>query len=91
MSFSSITYYDRVTLRPLNELGTLHEPDFTLQVVPGYEADADNDLISEDAPLGRAVLSHRSGDLLRVQVQGRSLSMRILSVEKLARPPLVMA
>ncbi|HEY1051402.1 MAG TPA: GreA/GreB family elongation factor [Prosthecobacter sp.] len=90
MSSFSITHYDRVTLRPLNELGTLHDPDFTLQVVPGYEADADHGLISEDAPLGRAILNHRRGDILRLQVQGRSLSMRILSVEKLARPPLVM-
>ncbi len=91
MNSSSITYYDRVTLRPLNELGALHEPDFALQVVPGYEADASKGLISEDAPLGRAVLSHRGGDILRLQVQGRTLSMRILSVEKLARPDLVMA
>lgn len=90
MSSFSITYYDRVTLRPLNELGTLHDPDFTLQVVPGYEADADRGLISEDAPLGRAILNHRSGEILRLQVHGRSLSMRILSVEKLARPQLVM-
>lgn len=91
MNSFSITYYDRVTLRPLNELGAVHDPDFTLQVVPGYEANADNGLISEDAPLGRAILSHRSGDLLRLQVHGRSLSMRILSVEKLARPELVVA
>ena len=91
MNSFSITYYDRVTLRPLNELGTLHDPDFTIQVVPGYESDADSGLISEDAPLGRAVLSHRGGgDTLRLQVHGRSLSLRILSVEKLARPPLVM-
>lgn len=52
MNSFSITHYDRVTLRPLNELGALHEPDMTLQVVPAYEADADNGLISEEAPLG---------------------------------------
>lgn len=91
MNSFSITYYDRVTLRPLNELGAVHDPDFTLQVVPGYEADADSGRISEDAPLGRAILNHRRGDILRLQVHGRSLSMRILSVEKLARPDFVVA
>lgn len=91
MNSFSITYYDRVTLRPMNELGALHEPDFTFQVVPGYEADADHGLISEDAPLGRAALSHRGGDILHLQVQGRSMSMRILSVEKLPRPHLMVA
>lgn len=84
-----ITHYDRVTLRPLNELGALHEPDMTLQVVPAYEADADNGFISEEAPLGRALLRHRHGQTLSLQVQGRTLSMRILSVEKLPRPQLV--
>jgi len=82
MSSFLITYHDRVTLRPLNELGALHEPDFTIQVVPGYLADADSGRISEDAPLGNAVLRHRHGDTLTLKVQGRTLSMRILSVEK---------
>jgi hypothetical protein len=82
MSSFLITYYDRVTLRPLNELSALHDPDFTIQVVPGYLADADNGRISEDAPLGRAVLRHRHGDTLTLNVQGRSVSMRILAVEK---------
>lgn len=82
MNSLSISYHDRVTLRPLNELALLHEPDMTIQVVPGYEADADQGRISEDAPLGRALLRRRSGDTVTLQVQGRTLSMRILAVEK---------
>lgn len=82
MSSFAITYYDRVTLRPLNELGTLHDPDFTVEVVPGYEADTDQGRISEDAPLGRALLQHRRGETINLHVQGRGLSMRIVAVEK---------
>lgn len=91
MNSHSITHYDLVTLRPLNELGTLHEPDMTLQVVPGYEADVDQGRISEDAPLGRALLRQRSGQTITIQVEGRSLSMLILAVKTQPRhlPPLI--
>lgn len=82
MNSLSIHHYDHVTLRPLNELATLHESDITIQVVPGYEADADNGRISEDAPLGRAVLRGSLGENIAIQVQGRSLSMLVLAVEK---------
>ncbi len=82
MNSLSIHHYDHVTLRPLNELATLHEFDITIQVVPGYEADADHDRISEDAPLGRAVLGRSPGEKITIQVQGRNLSMLILAVGK---------
>jgi transcription elongation GreA/GreB family factor len=82
MNSLSIQLYDHVTLRPLNELATLHEFDITIQVVPAYEADADKDLISEDAPLGRAVLGCSLGEKITLHVQGRSLSMLILAVGK---------
>lgn len=88
MKSNSIHLHDLVTLRPLNELATLHEFDITIQVVPGYAADADKDLISEDAPLGRAVLNRKPGDKINIQVQGRSLAMLILDVKK---PELVLA
>lgn len=84
MTSSPITYYDRVTVRPLNQLGALHEPDMTLQVVPSHEADADQGRISVEAPLGRALLRRRDGETVTIQVQGRSLSMRVLAVEKTA-------
>lgn len=82
MNSLSIHRYDHVTLRPLNELATLHEFDITIQVVPSYEADADNGRISEDAPLGQAVLRRRPGDQITIRVQDRALSMLILTVEK---------
>ncbi len=82
MNNYSISHYDRVTLRPLNELGALHSPDFCIQVVPGYQADVDQGRISEDSPLGRAILDCRHGNTATFEVQGRSLSMLILGVEK---------
>lgn len=82
MNSHPITRYDLVTLRPLNEQGSLPEPDMTIQVVPGYEADADKGRISEDAPLGRALLRHSGGQTITLQVEGRSLSMLVLEVKK---------
>jgi hypothetical protein len=82
MNLSPISYYDQVTLRPLNLLGALHEPDMTIQVVPGYEADAEHGRISAEAPLGRAVLRKRCGDAVTIRVQDQSVSMKILAVRK---------
>lgn len=84
MSSTAITYYDQVTLRPLNLLGALHDPDMTIQVVPGHEADAVQGRISVDAPLGRAILRKRCGDAVTIQIQDQSISMRILEVRKSA-------
>jgi len=82
MNLSPISYYDQVTLRPLNLLGALHDPDMTIQVVPSYEADAEHGRISAEAPLGRAILRKRCGDAVTIRVQDQSVSMRILAVQK---------
>lgn len=82
MNLSPISFYDQVTLRPLNLLGALHDPDMTIQVVPSYEADAERGRISAEAPLGRAVLRKRCGDTVTIRVQDQSVSMRILAVRK---------
>lgn len=79
---ASVSFYDHVTLRPLNALGALHEPDFTIQLVPHHHADADRGLVSTQAPLGRAVLRQNVGDTVTIRVSDRALSMRILAVEK---------
>jgi transcription elongation GreA/GreB family factor len=84
MNTLSIHHYDHVTLRPLNELAALHKCDITIQVVPGYEADADSGRISEDSPLGKAVLRHTAGEKNDIQAHGRSLTMLILAVEQAA-------
>lgn len=82
MNSMMINYYDYVTLRPLNVLGALHDPDMTIQVVPSYEADAEHGRISAEAPLGRAILRKRCGDAVTIRVQDQSISMKILAVQK---------
>lgn len=80
MNSLCIHHYDQITLRPLNELSALDNADWTIQVVPGYEADADQGLVSEEAPLGRALLGRSCGEVVTIAVAGRSLSMRIVGV-----------
>ncbi len=82
MKSHPISCYDRVTLRPLNILGSLHDPDFSIQIVPTHEADATHGRVSMEAPLGRAVLRRFCGDQVTIRVQDHQASMRILAVEK---------
>jgi transcription elongation GreA/GreB family factor len=82
MNPTPISFYDHVTLRPLNELSALHDPDLTIQVVPHHEADADHGRVSVDAPLGRAVLRRIPGETVTIRVRDHSVSMRILAVAK---------
>jgi len=82
MNPSLITCYDRITLRPLNILGALHDPDITIQIVPSHEADAEHGRVSMEAPLGRAVLRRRCGDDVTIRVQDHQATMLITAVEK---------
>lgn len=82
MNTSPIACYDKVTLRPLHESSALHDSDLIIQIVPSHEADADHGRVSADAPLGRATLHRRCGDIITIHVQRHSTSMRILAVQK---------
>jgi transcription elongation GreA/GreB family factor len=88
MNTSLIAFYDLVTLRPLNELGALHEPDLTIQLVPHHAADAAHGRVSVEAPLGRAILRRSEGEIVTIHVQDHSLSMRILNVARPSAPDL---
>lgn len=81
MKPTPISCYDHVTLRPLNILGAIHDPDFIVQIVPAHEANAAHGRISREAPLGRAVLHRRCGDEITVRVQDHAATLRILAVE----------
>lgn len=86
MNVHPIVFNDLVTLRPLNSLGALHEPDFTIQVVPHYSADAEQGRVSAEAPLGRAVMRRHTGDVVTIRVQDHAMSMRIMAVVKPPKP-----
>lgn len=56
------------------------EWEFTL--VSSVEADPDNDLISDESPVGEALLDKRVGDMVRIQVPNGLLQYRIDSIRK---------
>jgi transcription elongation factor GreA len=50
-------------------------------VVGAQEADPRNGKISNESPIGRALLGHRAGELVSFQTPGGTLSFEIVSVE----------
>jgi transcription elongation factor GreA len=56
------------------------EWEFTL--VGSVEADPDNDLISDESPIGDALVGKRVGDTVRIQVPNGALRYRIDSIRK---------
>ncbi len=56
------------------------EWEFTL--VGSVEADPDNDLISDESPIGEALFGKRGGDIVSIQVPNGVLRYRIDSIRK---------
>jgi len=56
------------------------EPEVYTIVGPA-EANPRNGRISNESPLGRALMDHRAGDVVRVDAPGGSFMVRILKVE----------
>ncbi len=54
----------------------------TLQIVGSTESDPDNGKISEDAPIGIAVLKKKVGDIVEVEAPGGTIKMEILEIIK---------
>lgn len=53
-----------------------------LQIVGSTEADPENNKISEDSPIGIAVLKKRAGDEIEVDAPVGIIKMKILSISK---------
>lgn len=53
-----------------------------LQIVGSTEADPENNRISEDSPIGIAVLKKKVGDEVEVDAPGGIIKMKILSISK---------
>ena len=51
------------------------------KIVGPAEASPREGLISNESPLGRALMDHRAGDLVRVEAPGGSFSVRVVKVE----------
>ncbi len=63
---------------------TVQEDNFepeTYYVVGGKEADSRSGKISNDSPIGRALMEHRVGDTVDVVTPGGKLKLKILKIE----------
>ncbi len=56
--------------------------ELTYDIVSSVEADPMNGKISDDSPLGRAVLGHSAGQVIEVDAPIGTLNYKIISVEK---------
>jgi transcription elongation factor GreA len=56
------------------------EPE-TFRIVGSAEADPSSGLISNESPMGRALLGHRVGDLVNVKTPSGDLQFRIVAIE----------
>jgi transcription elongation factor GreA len=63
---------------------TVQEEDYppeTYYVVGAKEADPRNGKISNESPIGRALMGHREGDTVHAETPGGSVSLKILKIE----------
>lgn len=59
-----------------------NDDEWELTVVSSIEADPDNDLISDESPIGEAILGMKVGDVVRIRVPNGTLEYRIDSIRK---------
>jgi transcription elongation factor GreA len=58
------------------------DEDITYQIVGSTEADPDENMISDESPVGLALLDHKAGDEVDVETPGGSIRYKILSITK---------
>ncbi len=58
------------------------EEELEYEIVSSIEADPMNGKISDDSPLGKAILGHKAGDEIEVEAPIGTLTYKVLSVEK---------
>jgi transcription elongation factor GreA len=56
-------------------------PSETYHVVGAKEADPRNGRISNESPIGRALMDHKVGDVVQVETPGGKISFKILKIE----------
>ena len=75
-------YYDRLVLREIAEPAQVADDELRIQVVPDHEADAVAGRISEYAPVGRAVLHRREGEIVTIATGRTRYRLQIVRVER---------
>ncbi len=58
------------------------EEELEYEIVSSIEADPMNGKISDDSPLGKAILGHKAGDEIEVEAPIGTLTYKVLNVEK---------
>ena len=53
----------------------------TYQIVGAKEADSRNNKISNESPIGRALMEHKVGDLVEAETPGGKIRFKILKIE----------
>jgi transcription elongation factor GreA len=74
---------ERVSLGTTVELlDTETKEEFSYTIVGSVEADPLNYKISNESPIGKTILGHKAGDIVKVQVPSGITEYEILSIEK---------
>ena len=58
------------------------EEEFTYAIVGSAEADPMNDKISDESPVGKAIIGHSVNDEVEVDLNGEKIVLKILAIEK---------
>jgi transcription elongation factor GreA len=56
--------------------------ELSLRVVSAAEARGDQNCISDQSPVGRAIIGHQAGDVVEVQVPSGAMKYRVLGIER---------
>jgi len=56
-------------------------PEETYHVVGAREADPRNGRISNESPIGRALMDHKIGDVVEAETPGGKIKLKILKIE----------
>jgi transcription elongation factor GreA len=65
----------------VRDLETDEEWDYT--IVGSVEADPDEDRISNESPLGEALLGHKAGDVVEIEIPAGSAKYEIVAIRRL--------
>ena len=60
----------------------LDKTKYTFQIVGSAETDPANGRISNESPIGKAVLGHKAGDVVEVVTPGGTLKLKITAIGK---------
>src|SRR5215211_2156066 len=74
-------YGDTVTVGSSVTIQEVSFPPETYYVVGAKEADPRNGKISNESPIGRALMDHKVGDMVEAETPGGKLKFKILKIE----------